>query len=205
MNATRALLGEYVPGTTFWHRLGVGPKYLWFALLLLPALIVRDPALVVALVVVAAIPLLRLGVPVRLSIGVPWMLAVLLVVLAGYHGFTGSLATGITVVGTTLVALYASRLILFTTPLPTLIDALVSAARSFTRLGARPERFGLAVAILIRSVPYVAGAFGDVRAASRARGLDRNLTTALTPVVVSAVAYARRTGDALTARGLGDD
>ena len=86
-----------------------------------------------------------------------------------------------------------------------LVDALVAAARPLERLGARPERFGLAVAILIRSVPYIAGSFGEVRDAARARGLERNVATSLTPVAISAVAYARRTGDALTARGLGDD
>lgn len=205
MNAARALLGVYVPGDTLWHRLGVGRKYLVFLVLLLPALIVREPVVVTALVVISALPLLGLQLPLRLALGVPWPLAAMLLILGGYHALTGAPGTGVTVVGTTVLALYASRLILFTTPLPALVDAVVAAARPFARLGARPERFGLAVAILIRSIPFLAASFGDIRAAARARGLERNLATALTPVVVSAVAYARRTGDALTARGLGDD
>lgn len=205
MNQARALLGVHVPGDTVWHRLGVGWKYLAFLALVVPALVFPRPWVVVALLVLAAGVLLSLRLPVRLALGVPWPLALLLAVLAGYHAATGAWQTGVAVAGTTLLALYASRLILFTTPLPVLVDALVAAARPLERLGARPERFGLAVAILIRSVPYIAGSFGEVRDAARARGLERNVATSLTPVAISAVAYARRTGDALTARGLGDD
>ena len=63
----------------------------------------------------------------------------------------------------------------------------------------------LAVAVLVRSIPYVIASFGEVRDAARARGLDRNPLASVTPVVIQAVAYARTTGDALMARGLGDE
>ena len=59
---------------------------------------------------------------------------------------------------------------------------------------------------MIRSVPYLIGSIDDARDAARARGRDRNPALLLTPVVVGAVAYAERTGEALHARGLpGDD
>lgn len=89
--------------------------------------------------------------------------------------------------------------------MPVLIDALVTATRPLARFGASPERFGLAVAVLVRSIPYVIASFGEVRDAARARGLDRNPLASVTPVVIQAVAYARTTGDALMARGLGDE
>ena len=41
--------------------------------------------------------------------------------------------------------------------------------------------------------------------AARARGLDRNLRAYATPLVLRMVAHARHTGEALQARGLGDD
>jgi biotin transport system permease protein len=88
---------------------------------------------------------------------------------------------------------------------PVLLDAVVAAARPLRWVGLSPERFGLAVSVMLRSVPYLAGAFGDVRDAARARGLERNPMAHLTPVVVRAVGYAQATGDALAARGLGDD
>lgn len=205
MNAARALLGIYVPGTTPWHRLGVGRKYLVFLALTLPVMIVREPWLVAGLLVAALALVASTRAPLRLAWGLPPMLVVLLTVLAGYQIFFGSAALALTVPGTILIALYAGRILLLTTPMPVLIDALVAAARPFRRLGARPERFGLAIAVLIRSIPYVAASFGEVRDAARARGIDRNPLTAITPVVIQAVAFARTTGDALVARGLGDD
>ena len=108
------------------------------------------------------------------------------------------------VAGTTLVALYAFRIVLLTTPMPALIDALVAFVTPLRRFGVDPERVGIAVAVLVRSVPYVVASFGDVRDAARARGLQRNPLASVTPVVIAAVAYARTTGDALMARGLGD-
>lgn len=204
MNAARALLGIHVPGTTPWHRMGVGWKYVVFLAVTVPVVLLRDPAVVLGgLALVLALVATTLA-PLRLAWGLPRGLALLLGGLAAYHVVTGAPATAVTVVGTTLVALYASRLVLLTTPMPALIDALVRAAGPFRRVGVDPERFGLAVAILVRAVPFVVAAFSEVRDAARARGLDRNPLAAVTPVVVQTVAYARTTGDALMARGLGD-
>jgi len=205
VNAARALLGVHVPGTTPWHRMGVGTKYLVFLALTLPVMIVRDPRVVTAVLGLSLILVASTRAPLRLAWGLPLMLVVLLSVLAGYQLFFGDPAVAVTVVGTILVALYAGRILLLTTPMPVLVDALVAAARPFRRVGARPERFGLAIAVLIRSIPYVAASFGEVRDATRARGLDRNPFMAVTPVVIQAVAFARTTGDALAARGLGDE
>ena len=205
MNAARSLLGVYIPGATLWHRMGVGAKYLVFLALTLPTMIVREPWVVAAMLALSLILVASTRAPLRLAWGMPLMLVVLLSVLAGYQLLFGEPARAVTVVGTILVALYAGRVLLLTTPMPVLVDALVAAARPFRRLGARPERFGLAIAVLIRSIPYVAASFGDVRDATRARGLDRNPFTAVTPVVIQAVAFARTTGDALVARGLGDE
>ena len=46
---------------------------------------------------------------------------------------------------------------------------------------------------------------GATRDAARARGLERNPRAYLTPLVIRVVAHARATGDALHARGIGDD
>ncbi|MDO5533686.1 MAG: energy-coupling factor transporter transmembrane protein EcfT [Propionibacteriaceae bacterium] len=204
MNAARALLGIHVPGTTLWHRLGVGWKYLVFLALTIPA-VFGTPALVLAMLAVTLVLVATTRAPLRLAWGMPWALVILFAFVAGYHLLFGEPAMAIKVVGTTLTALYAGRLILITTPMPVLIDALVTAVRPLRPLGANPERFGLAVAVLVRSIPYVIASFGEVRDAARARGVERNPLASVTPVVVQAVAYARTTGDALMARGLGDD
>ena len=204
MDASRALLGLHVPGTTPWHRLAVGWKYLVFLALVLPAVASTDPALSVGLVGLSLGLVASTKAPLRLAWGLPWGAVALFALLAGYQAIAGRWALGVTIVGGMLTALYASRLLMLTTPMPVLIDALVRALRPLRHLGIDPERIGLAVAIMIRSVPFVAGAFGEVRRAALARGLDRQPLTLVTPVVVQAVAYARATGEALAARGLGE-
>lgn len=205
MNAARALLGVYVPGTTVWHRLGVGAKYLVFLAVTLPAVVLRDPVWVLGSLAVAMALVATTGAPLRLAWGLPRVLALMLGVLATFHTLAGAPEVAVSVVGIMLVALYGSRLVLLTTPMPTLIDALVRAVGPLRRFGVNPERFGLAVALVIRSVPCVVASFGEVRDAARARGLSRNPVASVTPVVIQTVAFARSTGQALMARGLGDD
>lgn len=204
MNAARALLGIYVPGTTVWHRMGPGWKYLVFLVITVPVILIGTPGAVLLGLALVLLLVATTGAPVRLAWGLPLGLVLLLGALAVFHVATGNVALAIRVVGVTLIALYASRIILLTTPMPRLVDALVSAARPFRRLGLDPERFGLAVAIFLRSVPHVVASFGDIRDAARARGLARNPLAVIIPVTVGALVYARATGDALHARGLGD-
>lgn len=205
MDASRGLLGIYSPGRSVWHRLGVGWKYLVFLALVITVVASPSPWLSLGLVAVSLLLVASTGAPLRLAWGLPWGIVLLFGVLAAYHVLSGRWEVAVSIVATISVALYGSRLILLTTPMPVLVDALVSLARPFRRFGADPERFGLAVAVMIRSVPFVASAFGDVRDAARARGLERNPVAVITPVVIQTVAFARATGEALAARGLGEE
>lgn len=204
MNASRALLGVYTPGTTLWYRVGPGWKYLVFLAVTVPVIIVGSvPATLLGLAV-AMLLVATTRAPVRLAWGLPTGLLIVLALIAIVHVATGRPDLAIRVVGVMLTALYASRIILLTTPLPRLVDALAAFVRPLRHLGLDPERFGLAVAIFLRSVPHVLASFGDIRDAARARGLSRNPLAILIPVTVQALLYARMTGEALHARGLGD-
>ncbi|MHA7238793.1 energy-coupling factor transporter transmembrane component T family protein [Arthrobacter sp. TMS1-12-1] len=125
-------------------------------------------------------------------------------VLALYQGFLQGWSTAFGVVGGIVACLLAARAVTLTTPLQDLLDGVVRLARPFRVLGAQPERFALSLSLMLRSIPYLAGLFVDVREAAKARGLERNPRVAVTPLVIGAVAYAHRTGEALAARGLGD-
>lgn len=204
MNAERALLGVYVPGRTPWHRMATGWKYLAFLALTLPAVASDSPWVVAGMLALAMVVTASTGAPLRLAWGLPVSLLILFGVLVGYHFVIGQPLLSVKVVGTMLVAIYASRLLLLTTPMPRLVDALTTVARPMRFVGLDPERFSLAVAIALRSIPIIYASFGEVRDAARARGIERNPIALLTPVVISAVAFARSTGDALVARGLGE-
>lgn len=205
MNAARALLGVHVPGHTIWHRMPVWLKYVAFLAITLPPAVVIDWRWAVASLVVALAAVASTRATLRVSWGLPTALMWLIGVLAAFHVVSGAWETAMRVTCLLLTALYASRIILITTPWPHLIDALVALTRPLACLGFSPERFSLAVSVMVRSIPWVAAAFDEVRTAGRARGLERNPLALVTPVVVRTVAYARSTGEALAARGLGED
>ncbi|GAB2490414.1 hypothetical protein GCM10027030_25670 [Luteococcus sediminum] len=200
------LFGQYLPGRSVIHRLPVGLKYALLFAGTLPSLLLREWWLAAALVAVAVVLLLATRLPVRLTLRLGTGLLVLVAFLVGYHVLFGEgLATGVMISANLVGCIYLSRMLTFTTPAPVLVDALVGATRPLGRLGFPSERFGLAVALMLRSLPYLVGLFDEVRNSARARGLERNWFAMVTPGVVGAVAYAQRTGDALVARGLGDD
>lgn len=198
------LFSLYTPGTSPLHRLGVGWKYLLLLVLTVPALVLASPASsVIALVVtMALLATCRIGL--RRAWGLPLVLWVLLGIMAGYQLVVGRPDLAVVVVVNLVTAVFASRLLTATTPGPVLIDALVGGLRPLRRVGVDPELVGLAIAVMLRSVPVLLDSFDQVRQAARARGRERNLFALVTPVVVRAVGQAQAIGAALAARGLGE-
>ncbi len=195
----------YVPGDSVFHRLGVGWKYAILMLVSLPAIIVGDLWLSLAMLALVMVLLAACRVGVRYSWAIPNGLWLMLAIMVGYQVLIGTPVRGIIIAANLLTAVYASRLVTLTTPGNVLIDGLVGALRPLRVLGVNPERVGLAIAVMLRSIPLLLESFSEVRQAARARGRERHLFALLTPVVVRAVGHAQATGAALAARGLGDD
>ncbi len=195
----------FVPGDSLFHRLGVGWKYVLLLALTVPGLAVRSPWLSMGLLGAALMVLAACGTGIRFAWSLPAGLWLLVAVLAGYQFLIGQWPTGIEIAANLLTAVYASRMLTMTTPGGVLIDALVGMLAPLRRVGLDPERVGLAIAIMVRSVPVLLDSFDQARQAARARGRERNVFGLVTPVVVRAVGFAQATGAALAARGLGED
>lgn len=198
------LFGLYQPGSSWLHRLGVGAKYAVLLALTIPALVVADPRLSLAALGCSLAVLATARLRPRTAFALPWGFWLLLAVMAGYQVLVGRPDLAVVVSANLATAVYASRLLTLSTPGPVLIDALVAGLRPFRRVGVDAERVGLAIAIMLRSVPLLLDTFGQVRQAALARGRERNLFALVTPVVVRAVGQAQATGAALAARGLGE-
>lgn len=199
------IFGRFIDTGSRIHRLPVGVKMLIVILPSVVTLIVRQWWLAVAVLTASVILLVASRVPARYAFKVGWVLGLMLAAIAGYQVVFGNPELGVTLSLNLLGCLYLSRIVTMTTPAPDLMEGLVAATRPLDRLGFNSERFGLAVALMLRSVGYLLGSFADVQDAVRARGQERNLFAQVSPVVINAVGYARRTGEALHARGLGDD
>lgn len=198
----RDFLGIYTPGHSVFHRMGVGSKYLVLLFLAVPPLIFRDPWVTLGFLLAAGVCVLIAAGPRVLAI--PWGMLGMLVVLGGYQAIIGAWGAAFVVVGNVVTALYASRLLMSSTPGSVLLDALVRFATPLRHIGLDPERFALAVGLMIRSIPYLVGCITDVGDALRARGRRQNPALFLTPVVIRGVRFAHVTGEALAARGLGE-
>ena len=198
-------LGIHVPGDSVWHRMPVGPKL---------------TALVVTSIVVVALPgpwpasgALACSLGLAAWAGVPAgtvargvrPLLVVLAVLAAFQLWQRGWPTAVEVVATTLALVVAATTFTATTPMDALLDTIVRGLGPFRRFGAAPEKVALAFSLMITSIPAVFAIYGDTRDAARARGLERSPRATLSPMAIRVVAHARDTGDALAARGLGDD
>ena len=197
-------LGLYRPGSSPLHRAPAGVKLV--ALAALSTLVVLAhgwPAAVGALVTVAAVAWLA-HVPPRL--GAPGGVGVLVTValVGGYQAWATGAAAGVEAAADLLTLVVAGALLTATTRPDALLDAVAGAARPVTWFGTSPERVALAVGLVVRSVPLLGRALGESRDAARARGLDRDPRAFLVPAAVRVVGHARRTGEALSARGLAD-
>ena len=205
MNAHASLLGLYEPGEGWLFRLGTGAKYLLLLAVTIPPLAAGTWWVTAAALAVVLGLLWTSGItPVR-ALRIGWVLWMLLAVMAAYHLISLNPTAAVVQSGNILVAVLAARMLTLTTSTPVLMDALARGLAPVRWLRIDPQQVALAVALMIRSVPYLIGPIDDARAAARARGRDRNPAVLLTPVVVGAVAYAERTGEALHARGLPDD
>ena len=195
----------YVPGDSALHRLGVGWKYLVVTILIVPAVALGLPAVSIASLAASVLLLLLARLPFRYALGLPLGVWVLAALLGGYQLVVGAPGLAVVVATNLLTAIYASRVLTATTTATVLVDALTSALRPLRVVRVNPDLVGLAVALMLRSVPVLLDAFGQVQAAARARGRERNPFALITPVVVRAVGHAQATGSALAARGLDGD
>lgn len=206
MNVHSSLLGLYEPGPGWLFRLPVGWKYLLVAVLTLPPIILGLWWLTAATIVAVLAILWSSGIgPIR-ALRIGWPLWVMLAAVLVYQAVSLNPTGAVVQPGNILLAVLAARILTLTTSTPVLMDALARALGPLRRLRIDPNQVALAIALMIRSIPYLLGSIEDARAATRARGRDRNPAHLLTPVMLGAVAYAQRTGEALHARGLpGDD
>ncbi len=205
MRGFGSTLGLYEPGRGFLYRMPLSLKASTSLACAVAVVTWRSPW-TTTVILVLALGVLMVGAR-RSPAAVLRMLlpaAPVLGILALYQGLAQGWLQAFTVTGGIAGCLLIARALTLTTPTQLLLDGVVRLAGPVRGLGADPERFALALSIMLRSIPYLAGLFIDVREAAKARGLERNPRVAVTPLVVGAVAYAHRTGEALAARGLGE-
>lgn len=199
------LAGLHQPGDTVLHRLPVGAKVLGLAMLSLAIVLVRDvraaPVFLAVTLVLAAVARVPLRSVWRAARGVLLIAVVASLFQWWWYGGEKAAETFLDLLSLGLAALSLTA----TTEVHAMVDALARWARPLRVLGVDPDRVALTVALTIGALPGTIALARETRDAARARGLDRNPRAYLSPFVIRVVARAHESGDALHARGVGDD
>lgn len=198
-------LGLYAPGDSLLHRAPAGPSLLVVLALAIGAVLTGDPRVlgglclaVAAGYVVARIPWHRVRPVLRTLV----LLAVLLGVVQWW--LLGPERT-LVIVLRLLAAMGAATLFTLTTRVDDLVSAVERGLGPLRRFGLAPERLGLLVGLTVQSIGTLSGIAGQVRAAAKARGADRSPTAFAVPFLVRTLRHADALGEALAARGWGDE
>jgi biotin transport system permease protein len=202
--SSTGLVGVYQPGDSLLHRAPVGPKLAGLAAFSLAIVLVRSmPASWVFLAVA-----LLLGLAARVRLVVLARAARTVLLLAAFvgamqwwwYGRDKAIETFVDLVALSVAAVVVTA----TTPVNAMLDALIRWITPLRRVGVDPEKVALAFGLAIQALPGTVALAVETRDAARARGV-RHPRAFLTPFVIRVVARAHETGDALHARGIGDD
>ena len=198
-------LGLYHPGTSPLHRARPGTKLAGLMMLSVLVVALRGVPATLALTAVALVLVAVGRVPLRATArGAAPVLVTAALVLA-YQTWARGWQVGLEIALDLVTIVLAASVLTATTRADHMLDTLSRAARPLRHVGLPPETFALAVSLMLRAIPALLETFGEVRDAARARGLERDPRALLAPAAVRTVARARATGDALAARGIGED
>ena len=199
-------LGSYRPGNSAAHRMPLWAKYLVVLLVGVVPFIWRRWWLSIGCAMLAVVIILVVArLPSRAALRLGPALWVMNALILVYHVFLTTWQNGVAYVGAIMAAIYTARMLTCTTDPGRIMDATAAVARPFRLLGAKPEKFALTIAIMWTTIPYLLSSFVTVKDAARARGLEKQTWRFLIPFVVGAVGHALELGEALQARGLGED
>ncbi|MCE0762932.1 energy-coupling factor transporter transmembrane protein EcfT [Pseudonocardia kujensis] len=199
-------LGLYSPGDSPLHRTPAGAKLLVLLVLVTAVVIVGSPAwlggacvLVAAGYLVARIPWRRRVLPLLRTL---LLLAVLVGALQVWLlGWQSALVTVLRLAA----SLAAAGLFTLTTRIDAVVATVERALGPLSRTGVRADRLGLLVGLTVQAVTTLSAIAGSVREAARARGAERSPTAFAVPFVVRTLRHADELGEALAARGIGDE
>ncbi|WP_053382987.1 energy-coupling factor transporter transmembrane component T family protein [Leucobacter celer] len=198
-------LGSYRPGRGPLHRLRPGAKLLGlfgFAIIVMWTSGVLVSAVWLGIAVALAI---LAGLRGRDLWRVGRRFALVAIPLFAFQAWQHGWERGFEVVGDLFALILAASAVTASTAVEDMIDTITWALGPLRGLGVKPDRVALSFSLVIRAIPSILGIASETREAARARGLERDPRALLVPFVVRTVAHAHATGEALAARGIGEE
>lgn len=200
-----SLLGSYRPGTSVLHRMTPGVKLMCLASVAIVLVAFRSPPLAVCAVAAAVALTTWTAGGIRTVGQVLRRIAVVAILLGAWLAWQKGWERAVDSVGDLVALVLLASVLTATTAVDDMLDTITRALGPFRRFGVSPERIALVFSLTIRAIPTTLEIAHETRDAAVARGLQRSPRARLIPLVIRVVANARATGDALHARGIGDD
>lgn len=199
------VLGDYRPGNTPIHRLSAGAKLLAMMVAAVIVVMAHGPGSAVGAVAVAIGLLAWAGARPQAVLGSLRRILVVVVLLGAWQAWQSDVPHAIEAVGDLVALVLLATVLTVTTAIDEILDTITRALGPMRRFGVRPDTVALAFSLTLRAIPTTIAIADETRDAALARGLEHDPRARLTPLVIRVVAHARATGDALQARGIGDD
>jgi biotin transport system permease protein len=198
------LIGPQIPGPSWLHSLNAGLKLAVLAIASLLLFPVSEPAvlaLALGFVLCGYASLGRRGfVALR---GLKSLLPVLLFVYVA-HVLLGTAESGLVVVLRLAALVLFAYLVTLTSRMDAVIDAVRPVFVPLRVLGLSEKRIALAIALVLRFVPVLAGLAGQLSDAHRARSGRPGRLKVVAPLCLQALNAADHVAEALAARGGAD-
>lgn len=112
---------------------------------------------------------------------------------------------GVDVVGGLFALVIAASAVTASTEASEMLDTVAWMLQPLERFGIPSDRVALTFSLAMRAIPGIQDLARETAHAANARGLGRSLRARTVPLVLRTVAGAQLTGEALAARGIGDD
>ncbi|WP_408925614.1 energy-coupling factor transporter transmembrane component T family protein [Corynebacterium sp. YSMAA1_1_F7] len=198
-------LSVYHPGRSILHRAPAGQKIFWLFVYLVGSAIgatVPWQAGVFATIAIICFAVAR--IPALLALRQMLAPSLLLLAFALLLWWQRDFPTALTYFVVILSAVAMATLLTLTTTIGELMDAVEAGLRPLGKIGLPVETISLLVALTIRLIPLTALTVNEVLDARKARGASRSVLAFGVPVIVRSLLRARRLGEALKSRGVGN-
>jgi biotin transport system permease protein len=200
-----SLLGLYHPAPSPLHRLPAGVKLAALLVAAIVLFLVSSPYWLVG----AALGCLLLYGLARIPLRLIWAqlkpIAFVVLFVFGAQWLFAGLHTAILVCARLIALVALAGLMTLTTRTTELVATVEKLLQPLRRFGFDPTRFGLLVALTLRSVPVLSEIASDIREAQRARGIAWSVRGFVLPFVIRTLRRTEALGEALIARGVDDD
>lgn len=198
------MLGLYRPRRTPLHSAPAWFKVLLLVTLAVVTIAIGDPVTSVGIMCACVLLLVSTEPPPRATL-LALMGTVLIAALSSaLHLWRGDFLRAIDIAADLIAVVALALAVTCSTSMEAMLDFVSWAARPI-RFVLPPETLGLMFALMLRVLPEVARMYLESRQAARARGLDRSIRAVVFPTTTRTVGFSLQLGQALHARGIGEE